>query len=316
MTKHKRTFLTPVRVIVGALLLAGFIGLGVWLLLAGKNIAVFNPQGVIAAHQRDLIVFTLTLSLFVVIPVFVMLGVFAWRYREGNTKAKHRPDEDGNKWLEALWWGIPIIIIAILSVVTWVSTHQLDPYKPLVSNEKPLKVQVVALQWKWLFLYPEQRIATVNELRIPVGVPVNFELTADAPMSAFWIPNLGTQVYAMNGMSSKLSLQADKEGVYHGSNSNINGEGYADMGFKAVAIPKDAFSNWAKATKLASDNDGLAMDWDRYQELAKPSRKDPVNYYQLRELGLYNRIMQKYMSGDHGGVEHDSSNGRYDGEED
>jgi cytochrome o ubiquinol oxidase subunit 2 len=312
MTKHKRTFLTPWRVVVGAILLAVIIGLGVWLLLAGKNIAVFNPQGVVAAHQRDLIVFTLILSLFVVVPVFVMLGAFAWRYREGNTKAKHRPDEDGNKWLEILWWGIPIIIITILSVVTWVSTHQLDPYKPLASSEKPLKVQVVALQWKWLFLYPEQRIATVNELRIPVGVPVNFELTADAPMSAFWIPNLGTQVYAMNGMSSKLSLQADKEGVYRGSNSNINGEGYADMTFNAVAVPKDAFSAWAKATELASDRDGRHMDWDRYSEVAKPSRKEPVNYYHLHDLNLYNRVMQKYMPSGHGDGGH-SSNDSHEG---
>ena len=145
--RRKKSLFTPWRVVAGAVLLTIIVALGTWLLLAGKDIAVLNPQGIIAEQQRDLIVFTSILSLVVVIPVFTILGVFAWRYRESNTKATYTPDEAENKWLELLWWGIPIIIIAILSVVTWVSTHQLDPYKPIASDKDPIKVQVVALQW-------------------------------------------------------------------------------------------------------------------------------------------------------------------------
>jgi cytochrome o ubiquinol oxidase subunit 2 len=162
MIKRKRRLFTPLRIAGGAVLLSVMVGLGTWLLLDGKNIAVLNPQGVVATQQKDLIIFTLLLSLVVVIPVFVMLGVFAWKYREGNTGAKYTPEVDGNRWMEALWWGIPVLIIAILGYVTVKSTYELDPYKPLASDIKPLKVQVVALQWKWLFLYPEQHVASIN----------------------------------------------------------------------------------------------------------------------------------------------------------
>lgn len=261
--------------------------------LADKNVAVFNPQGVIAEQQRDLIVFTLLLSLVVVLPVFLMLGIFAWKYRESNTKAKYTPDVDGNKWLEILWWGIPIIIIVILSVVTWITTHQLDPYKSIASDKKPVKVQVVALQWKWLFLYPEQGIATVNELKMPVGTTVDFELTADAPMSAFWIPNLGSQIYAMSGMNSKLSLQASKEGTYRGSNSNINGKGYSGMNFNAVVTRENDFNEWIERVK--ANDDHHHMDGGTYEELIKPTEKNPVTYYHLHDTDLYTKVVEKYM---------------------
>ena len=236
MKKRRSQTWKPWRLL--AAIAVGLIASGVALAfyLQGKDVPVLDPQGVVGIQERNLIIFTCILSVFVVVPVFVMLGVFAWKYREDNTKAEYRPDEEGNKWLEILWWGIPILIIAILGTVTWITTHQLDPYKPLDSNVKPLRVQVVALQWKWLFLYPDQRVATVNELKIPAGTPINFEITADAPMSAFWIPSLGTQVYAMSGMTSKLSLQADKPGTYRGTNSNINGEGYADMHFTVTSV--------------------------------------------------------------------------------
>lgn len=280
-------------------LAALIISFGTWLLLAGKNIAVLNPQGPIAAQQKDLIIFTLLLSAVIVIPVFVMLGVISWKYREGNSKAKYTPNADGNRWLEALWWGIPIVIIGILGVVAWVSTHQLDPYKPLVSNVKPLNVQVVALQWNWLFLYPDQGVASLNELRIPAGTPVNFELTADAPMSAMWIPSLGTQTYAMTGMSAKLSLQADRPGSYRGSNSNISGKGYADMNFQAIAMPnRQAFDEWVST--LSKEKAHNHLEWTTYQELAKPSTDNKVTYYHLHEPKLYTMVIEKYMPSGHG----------------
>lgn len=298
MTKRKQRLFTPGRVAISIVLLTIICALGTWLLLQDKNIAVLNPQGTIAAQQKDLIVFTSILSLVVVVPVFVMLGLFTWKYREGNTKAIYTPDADGNRWLELLWWGIPVVIIGILGYVTIKSTHELDPYKPLVSNVAPLKVQVVALQWKWLFLYPDQEVASVNELRIPVGTPVNFEITADAPMSAFWIPNLGTQTYAMTGMTAKLSLMADKAGSYRGSNSNINGKGYADMDFQAIAMPTRAdFDKWADTLSLNKAHEHL--EWTSYKELAKPAIIEKPQYFHLHDTDLYSKIVEQYMSGRH-----------------
>ncbi len=295
MSRNTKSFLTPGRIIVGVLFALIIVGLAGWLLLRGVNIPVLNPQGPVAEQQKGLIIFTLLLSMIVVVPVFVMLGIISWKYREGNAgKAKYTPNADGSRWLETLWWGIPIVIIGILSVVTWVSTHQLDPYKPLASGVRPITVQVVALQWKWLFLYPEQGVASLNELCMPAGTPVNFELTADAPMSAMWIPSLGTQTYAMTGMNSKLSLMADHPGEYRGSNSNISGTGYADMNFKAIAMSsRKAFDDWANAIKADDKHDHL--DRGAYDELAKPSRGNPVTYYHLHDVNLYTEVMEKFM---------------------
>jgi cytochrome o ubiquinol oxidase subunit 2 len=263
----------------------------VWM-LQGSNIAVLSPKGTIATQQLDLIVFTVALGMVVVVPVFILLFVFAFRYRESRSGSRYEPEQGGNTLLELVWWGIPIVIIGILSVVTWVSTHQLDPYRQLSSDKQPLRVQVVALQWKWLFLYPDQGVASVNELRIPEKTPVNFEVTADAPMSTFWIPQLGSQIYAMSGMRTKLSLEADKTGEYRGTNTNISGEGYAEMDFKVVASSSAEFDLWVKNLQGSSSH----MTWAEYEKIAKPSRKQPVMYYMLHESDIYDKIIAKYMS--------------------
>lgn len=293
----KKWKLPPVRqwqVVIAVLLFLAVLGVGLWFYLQGKTVATLDPQGIVGQNEKKLILFTVLLSVIVVVPVYVMLGMFAWKYRDGNKKAKYTPDEDGNKWLELLWWGIPIVIITILSVVTWVSTHQLDPYKPLESKLKPVNVQVVALPWRWLFLYPDQHVATINELKIPAGTPVNFEITADAPMSAFWIPSLGTQTYAMTGMTAKLSLEADHAGMYRGVNSNINGKGYANMVFKVVALPtRQDFDNWTET--IASNPKHEHLEWDEYEALAKQSTDESVNYFHLHDANLYNEIIAKYV---------------------
>lgn len=292
MAKETSSRKRLLRMIAMAVLVLIIAALGTYLLLHGKNIAVLNPQGIIADKEHGLIIFTMMLGMIVVIPVFIMLFGFAWKYREGNEKATYTPEDDHNKWIEALWWGIPIAIIGVLSVVTWVSSHDLDPYKKLDSDTKPIKIQVIALQWKWLFIYPDQGIATVNEVRFPEKTPVNFELTADAPMSAFWIPNLGTQIYAMSGMSSQLSLEASSTGEYRGATSNINGKGYSGMTFKAISTPRSEFDIWAH--NIATSNNHL--DWNRYSgELAKPSENNQVTYYMLHDQGLYNKVIMKYM---------------------
>lgn len=302
MNRPRKPFFTLWRIIFLSLCALIVIGLGAFLLLEGKDMAVLNPQGEVADKQRDLIVFTTLLGMVVVVPVFIMLFAFAWKFRETNTKAKYTPNADGNRLIELTWWLIPIIIIGVLSVVTWVSSHDLDPSKKLESDNKAITIRVVALQWKWLFLYPEQGIASVNEVRFPKDTPVNFEITADAPMSAFWIPSLGTQTYAMNGMTSKLSLQAHDEGEYRGSNTNISGEGYAEMDFKALSTSRQDFDLWAKAVAGSHSH----LDWAAYEKLAEPNKNQPVVYYMLHEPNLYDKIQAKYMG--HGdGAEGDST---------
>jgi cytochrome o ubiquinol oxidase subunit 2 len=294
-------FMTTRRLAGLAVLVLVIAAMVVGILLVDSNIAVLNPKGVIATKQFNLIIFTTLLGLTVVIPVLILLFAFAFRYRDGRKKpAKYDPDMEGNRLLELVWWGIPILIILILSVVTWITTHDLDPYKKLSSDKQSINVKVIALQWKWLFLYEGQEVATVNELRIPEDTPINFDITSDAPMSAFWIPNLGSQTYAMNGMSSKLHLQADEVGEYPGYNTNINGEGYAKMRFKAIVTTRAEFDRWAREIAV-SDNH---LDWDMYEELAKPSQNNQVEYFMLHDPALYNKVMAKYM--DHGSATTDA----------
>jgi cytochrome o ubiquinol oxidase subunit 2 len=280
------------RIFIITILALVVFGLVMYWAMHGYDIAVLNPQGIIAEKERGLIIFTVLLGSVVVLPVFIMLFAFAWKYREGNTKAKYTPNDDKNKWIEGVWWGIPIAIIGVLSVVTWVSSHDIDPYKKIDSHVKPMTIRVVALQWKWLFLYPDQGVATVNEVRFPEKTPINFELTADAPMNAFWIPSLGSQIYAMSGMSSKLSLEAKNIGTFNGMSSNISGKGYSGMTFKAISESRNDFDTWAKNIAGSSTQ----LTWDSYNQLVEPSENNQVVYYMLREPDLYNRVIMKYMN--------------------
>lgn len=251
--------------------------------------------------QRDLLVFTTLLSLVVIVPVFAMLIIFSLRYSATNKKqGVYRPNWDGSKKLEAIWWGIPCVIILILSVITWQSTHELDPYKKLVSEVKPLNVQVISLQWKWLFIYPDQQVASVNLLQIPEDTPVNFTITSDAPMNSFWIPSLGGQVYAMSGMSTQLSLIADHPGDFKGSSANISGTGFADMNFTARAGSRAEFDKWVSETKQA----GTPLDTKSYDELSRPGVVEQPIAYTLSEHNLYDTVLMKYMSH---GKEHTNS---------
>lgn len=282
-----------------------------WWLLRGVDIPVLMPRGQVADGQQRLFIFTVVLSLVVIIPVFVMLTVFALRYREGaHPKADYKPEWDGSAKLEALWWGIPIAIIGVLSVVTWQTSHSLDPYKPIASDKKPLEVQVVALQWKWLFLYPEYEVATVNELPLPVDRPVHFSLAADAPMSAFWIPALGSQIYSMNGMDSQLNLIANKTGEYKGYNTNINGEGYAKMTFTAKVMPAVDFTSWTLTAPEKAMKAGDMIDESTYKMLAKPSVISEPQTYHLMDKNLYTTIVMKHMG--HGQSSSTSSSSSHD----
>lgn len=256
-----------------------------------KNLGVLAPKGAIAVEQKDLLIVALLLGMLVIVPVYVLLFVFAWRYREDNKKAKYSPDLKGNVFAEIIWWGVPLAIIGVLSVITWQTSHSLDPRKPIVSAAKPLHVQVVAMKWKWLFIYPEQSVASVNHLQMPVGRPVNFEITADAPMNSFWIPQLGSQIYAMPGMSTTLNLIADERGEYQGVSANLSGAGFAGMRFAVKAGNQSDFNAWVTAAKKSSGK----LNADSYAELAVPSESNDVALYSSVDPGLYRGVLLKYM---------------------
>jgi cytochrome o ubiquinol oxidase subunit 2 len=270
--------------------------------IANNSISLLDPKGEIANSQYDLLVFASVLSLIVIIPVYVMLLGFAWRYRANNKKAKYKPNWDSSKLAESIWWGIPIVLIFILSVVTWQTSHSLDPYKPLESSKKPLSVQVVALQWKWLFIYPEYGVATVNELTIPEKTPINFYITADAPMNSFWIPDLGGQIYAMAGMQTKLHLMADSTGTYNGYSSNLSGEGFAKMNFKVNSVAEFEYNSWLQDVALSTK----ALDTTSYKVLAEPSIIDSPIYFGSVQPELFTDIIDSYMH-NHSAKKHDSS---------
>lgn len=266
-------------------------GIFISLYLRGLDIAVLNPQGIIAEQQRDLMVTATLLILIVVVPVFILTFGIVWKYREGNKKAKYTPDWDGHNGLEITWWAIPTIIISVLAVMIWKSSHDLDPFKALSSSKKPVTVQVVALQWKWLFIYPEQNIATINDLHIPEDTPINFEITADAPMNSFWIPKLGGQIYAMAGMTTKLHLMANEPGTYIGSSANLSGEGFSKMRFTATATSKADFDKWVADVK----NDPRKLSMEEYTKIAKPTQDITSALYSSAENDLHSKIVMKYM---------------------
>jgi cytochrome o ubiquinol oxidase subunit II len=284
MRKHIRYF-----VVVLLLLFLLYVSV---VFLQNTEIAVLSPKGIIASKQRDLLVVATGLMLLVVVPVILMAFAFAWKYREGNKKSRYTPDWDHNNVDEAIWWGIPFVIIFILAGITWRSTHDLDPYKPLISDRQAIKVQVVALQWKWLFIYPDYDIATVNFVQFPEKNPVAFEITADAPMNSFWIPQLAGQVYSMNGMVTKLHIEADEQGDYEGLSSNISGLGFAGMKFIARASSDDEFLKWVESVKQSPHTLSRAQ----YEMLANPSEKHPVTYYGTVEERLHDQVVMKYMN--------------------
>jgi len=219
----------------------------------------------------------------------------ALKYREGNKSAKYHPNWDHNLKIESVWWGIPLIIIAILAVVAWNSSHDLDPFKALNSNVRPLNVQVVALPWKWLFIYPQQSISMVNYLEIPMNTPINFQITADAPMNSFWIPQLGGQIYAMSGMSTELHLMSDKAGMYTGRSANISGRGFAGMQFKVKSTSSADFSGWVASVKESPNK----LSFDNYSKLALESENNPVAYYSSTADNLFDNVIMKYMEPGH-----------------
>ncbi len=264
--------------------------------LAGCNLVVMSPSGDIATQQRDLIIISTVLMLLIIVPVIFLTLFFAWRYRRSNTSATYAPEWHHSTRLEIVIWAAPLAIIIALGAITWISTHKLDPYRPLdridaeraiPADTKPLTVEVVALDWKWLFFYPELGIATVNELAAPVDVPINFKITASSVMNSFYIPALAGQVYAMPGMQTRLHAVINKEGEFDGFSANYSGEGFSHMRFKFHGLNQQGFDAWVAQVK----QQGTMLNRDAYLKLEKPSEKEPVRYYASADAGLYDAIL-------------------------
>ena len=261
------------------------------ILLSGCDAVLLDPKGPVGEAERDIILLATGLMLIVVVPVIIMALVFAWRYRASNTKAVYAPEWKHSTAIEIVVWTIPVIIILILGSVTWASTHALDPRKPIASAGRPLEVEVVSLDWKWLFIYPEFGVATVNELAVPVGRTVHFSLTSQGVMNAFFVPQLGSQIYTMPGMQSQLFLRADHTGSYDGMSANYSGSGFADMRFTAKVLDAAGIKAWIAHAKAAAP-----LDIAAYRRLAKPGAHD-VAYFGTVEDGLYERILNQCALG-------------------
>ncbi|MEJ0093642.1 MAG: ubiquinol oxidase subunit II [Methylocella sp.] len=262
-------------------------------LLGGCQMALMDPKGPIGAEEKSIILLATWLMLIVVVPVIVMTIAFAWRYRASNAKAAFTPDWEHSNLIEAVVWLVPCLIIAALATVTWTSTHKLDPYERIVSSTKTIEVEVVSLDWKWLFIYPDLKIASVNELAFPVDAPVHFRLTSASVMNSFFIPQLGSQIYTMPGMETKLSLLANETGEYDGMSANYSGGGFSDMKFAARAMTEGEFEDWVKNVRASQNK----LTKSAYRELALPSEKTPVAYYGDVELSLYHDALNKCSDG-------------------
>lgn len=259
--------------------------------LSGCDLALFQPKGAIAAEQIRLIIIATILMLLIVVPVIIMTLVIAWRYRASNTKATYEPNWCHSVKLEILWWTIPCIIILILSIITWVTSHTLDPYRPLDSKTKPVTIQAIALDWKWVFIYPEQGIATINYIEVPLNTPISFEIASQGPMNALWIPQLGGQIYAMAGMRTRLHLIADAAGVYDGLSGNYSGPGFAEMTFKVKAESSTEFAQWVTTVKRSP----TTLTHGLFNDLLKPSINLPVQYFSSVEPNIFNDELMKFM---------------------
>lgn len=271
----------------------GFLGFAALLvfLVQGHNFAMLSPKGFIAFEQKKIILSAFYLMFLVVVPVFVATIYIIRNYRSEKNNQDYKPKLVASPLSAIMLWLVSITTIFIIGLVIWESSHRLDPYKKIESTNKELTIQVVALNWKWLFIYPEQGIATVNYIQIPKDVPIHFRLTADAPMNTFWIPELGGQMYAMTGMENHLYLIANKTGEFNGSATEINGKGYAGMRFKTVAVEQQDFNDWVKEVQSSSSN----LDMETYNNLAKDSENVPPKVFASVTPNLFYEIINKFM---------------------
>lgn len=271
-----------------------FSSIVILLLLASCDKAsMLTPKGYIASQQLDLLIISVALMLLVIVPTFIFTITIAYKYRASKNNT-YKPAWAHSKIIEFFCWGIPIIIILILATITWKTSHSLDPYKPIVSDKEPLEIQVFSLDWKWLFVYPEQKIATINYLRLPTDRPVKFKLTSSGAMNSFLIPALGGQIYTMAGMATTLYYRADQVGQYNGHGSNYTGRGFSKMRFKVDVVSEDDFNPWVDKVKFSADKK-LTLDYYGNKLLPK-SIGDKEDFFSDVEPVLFERIIMSFMA--------------------
>ena len=270
--------------------------LGASLAMAGCDLVVMRPSGDVASQQSQLIVYSTVLMLIIVLPVMVAIAFFAWYYRESNDKARYEPDWDHSISLEIVVWTLPLAIIICLAGLTWVATHRLSPYEPitrlsatepLAEGVEPLVVQVVALDWKWLFIYPEQRVAAINEVAVPLDRPIEFRLTSTRVMNSFYVPALAGQIYAMPGMQTELNAVMNEPGTYHGFSANYSGSGFSFMHFDLLGLDESGFDEWVAAAEQSE----RSLDARTFTALEEPSEKHPVTFYRDHAEDLWERVV-------------------------
>jgi cytochrome o ubiquinol oxidase subunit 2 len=257
------------------------------LFLAGCDRGILDPVGPVGSAEKTILINSTAIMLAIVIPTIVATIAFAWWFRRGNSKAEYRPDWEYSGAIEMVVWSIPALTIMLLGGITWISSYDLEPSKPLTSAVKPVRVDVVSLDWKWLFIYPDQGIATVNQLVVPAGTPVNFRLTSATVWNSFFVPQFGSMIYTMPRMTTRLNLQADRQGVYDGLSSHYSGEGFSGMRFKAHVVPPQEFASWAQGAL----GKGQVLDAKTYANLSKPSSYvQPITYGAVAP-GLFDAIV-------------------------
>ncbi|MBW0004881.1 MAG: ubiquinol oxidase subunit II [Hyphomicrobiales bacterium] len=264
-----------------------------FLVASCRREGVLDPQGPIASAERLLLVNSTGIMLVVVIPVIIATLAFAWWYRSSNSRANRDSDEGYEQRIEFVVWSIPALTVILLGGVIWIGSHELDPRAPLPKSSDPLRVDVVALDWKWLFIYPDKGVAAVNQLVIPTGTPVAFRITSATVMNSFFVPQLGSQIYAMGGMTTHLNLLADKPGEYPGLSANFSGDGFSEMRFIVKSVSSDDFNAWLEQVRGA----GSALGEPGYAELAKPSIAVPPTTYHSVDPKLFERIVEQTVAG-------------------
>jgi cytochrome o ubiquinol oxidase subunit II len=275
---------------------AGGILLGVSILNLSGCVGVLNSAGPVGADDSKIMLDALLVMLAIVVPTILMAFWMAWRYRASNTKADYRPYWSYSGRIEAVVWSIPTLTIIFIGGLIWIGSYRLDPFRPLPSKTPPVEVQVVALDWKWLFIYPEEGVASVNQLTIPLGTPVSLELTSSGVMNSFFVPQLAGQIYTMAGMVTRLNMQADYPGTYRGMSANFSGEGFADMHFNVEAVPPERFAQWVASTQSA----GPMLDAQTYADLVKPSKAVTPFTYRAIAPGLFAGILSAGLQPDDG----------------
>ena len=261
------------------------------LLLTACQQGVLDPQGAVGTAERQILIDSMAIMLAIVVPTIVATLAFAWWFRAGNARATYLPDWTYSGQIELVVWGVPALTVMLLGGVTWISSHDLDPAKPLASDHKALEIQVVSLDWKWLFIYPDQHIAAVNQLTVPANVPVHFTLTSASVMNSFFVPQLGSQIYAMSGMASQLNLIADRPGSFPGISSHYSGDGFSDMNFDLHAVPQAEFDAWVDQTR----GKGEMLDRKSYDALSIQSIKVTPFTYRDADPALFDQIVTQQI---------------------